>query len=837
MIDLDAIWRFHADRMGLAGQRPDFRLDPQRATDGDPATLYTVLRQQHPRIDAALAGLVIHPELRAAMEAAQEDAAHLAFELIHLGAPVDAEVSDFSGAAYLRAYPDLVAAKVDPLPHFLLYGLAEGRRTLSATRKTQYRGRRAYMAGRPTCLVVTHELSRTGAPVVALQIIREAARHHNVILAARTGGALLEACLDHVCDLVITETPLLDLANYRGPAFSRIGLAILNSVESWDYVAPLVQRDIPFVTYIHEYADYILPRTKSTLVGLFSDILVFSSEHVRDSWRDTLTDIGFDQARDSFLLPQRHAVAHPAQEDAIRAARARLSQATGRDLSTVRLVCGAGMMGWRKGTDIFAMTAQICRNRDPDTVFIWIGDGQNAEDPGFGVWMDYHLRQIARQDGAQGNLILLPAGPLYPDVLMAADALFLSSRLDPLPNVVFDALEAGCHVVHFDGATGFGDATYRAIGRISAVAYGNPEAAAQAILALPRKTPCPAPGPDSAAAPDQAQPDLFARLRDMLMTRLKAQRHFQRGSSALDVPVLFSSAEADRDARTREREKLLRYGRHYVWRDADAARAAIARSGNPAHRQFEIAPCLDRTADGIPDFSVHLHAYNIETVAQTLTGHRILQLARRIVVTTDTQAKAEVIGRTMQAAGIPPDIRLVPNRGRDILPFLDLMRAGDAAGADPDEIWCHLHEKKSLGIARNGDLWRQFLMRILLGNHDHVSNALEHAGRAEVGLVTAFDPYRMSWLASRRWLSTLAARLPTDLPEDPLLFPIGNMFWTRRSVVREMNNVFGPDYPWPNEPIASDGTEYHLIERLWPFMAARLGLRSVFLHKPDQERG
>jgi len=72
--------------------------------------------------------------------------------------------------------------------------------------------------------------------------------------------------------------------------------------------------------------------------------------------------------------------------------------------------------------------------------------------------------------------------------------------------------------------------------------------------------------------------------------------------------------------------------------------------------------------------------------------------------------------------------------------------------------------------------------------------------------------------------------------ENPLLFPVGNMFWTRRSAAQAVNDVFGADYPWPNEPIANDGAEFHLIERLWPAVASKLGLDSVFLHKLDEQR-
>jgi hypothetical protein len=63
------------------------------------------------------------------------------------------------------------------------------------------------------------------------------------------------------------------------------------------------------------------------------------------------------------------------------------------------------------------------------------------------------------------------------------------------------------------------------------------------------------------------------------------------------------------------------------------------------------------------------------------------------------------------------------------------------------------------------------------------------------------------------------------------------MFWTRARVVQRMNGIFGPAYPWPNEPLPNDGTEFHLIERLWPTAAAMEGLDSLFLEKADQPRG
>lgn len=852
MSDLDQLWRLHAATAGVLERRPDFRFDPDfygRAypdldqepevlarhfdeigrVEGRPSNFYTQLHAQHPAIDAVLSDLVTDPQLAEAITAGEPDACQLACELIHLGTPVDAAVSDFSMRGYLAWHPDIERAGMDPLLHYLRYGAVEGgRRTLADVRKGQYRGKRPYSMDRPTCLIAVHEMSRTGAPIVGLELLREASQSHNVIIIALRGGDLLEAFRDHACEIVVTDRPLEDFPYFIGKAFSKIDFAITNSVECLPIVHPLVASDIPFAAYLHEYADYTFPVYKSTVTGLFSDLLIFSSEHVRSSWEGRLKDIEFDIQRDSIILPQRPIHEGSVSKAEMTAARKRLSDVIGRDLSGVRLVCGAGHLQWRKGSDIFAMVAQICCQRDPETVFLWIGDGLNVEDTHFGAWFDYHLRQIGA-NRPDGNFFLLPAGPLYPDVLAAADMMFLSSRVDPLPNVVFDALERGCRVVYFDGGTGFSDQSYRALDRLIAVEYGNPEAAAAAILDLPRKAPADAP-----VTPPHDGAGLFSHIHEALQSRLRAQRYFVRGASEIDIPVLFTSRDSDRDLRIREREKMLRYGRRLIWRDLEEAETALTASDNWVHRECKLVPYGASDVGSLPSFAMHIHAYYIDELADDLRRHAAYTHANRIVVTTDNKRKADEIQRIFRDEGLSAETVLVSNRGRDILPFMELFMPGGAAG--DDEIWCHVHQKKSLGSARDGDIWRQFMLRILLGNDQEISSALTQIAASETGLVAPFDPHHVPWNGSRALLPVLGHRFPGPLPGNPLLFPVGNMFWVRRQVVEAMNAAFGSDYPWPNEPIANDGTEFHLIERLWPTMTAHSGLRSVFLHKLDERR-
>lgn len=847
MRDIDALWRMHAS--AVLTRRPDFRFDPDfyrmqvPSLEPRPAVLlhhyqahgviqglfptyYSYQRAANTSIDDILADLVIDSDLAAHIETGNPDSWHLACELIRLGSPTDMRVSNFSAHYYQKMYPDIRKAGLDPLTHFLTAGAKEGRLTLSHIRKNQLRGKVGYLPDRPTCLITTHEMSFTGAPIVALELTAEASETHNVLVVALRDGPLRTKFLNSCCELIIAGEGDIHADAYIRSLIKTVEFAVINSVESWPLINFLVSNKIPFTSYIHEYATYTYPAFKKIFVALFSDNIAFSSEHVRESWHGQLLDVESNLDRDTLIIPQRTFQTGGVTRTVFERARQRLSTILGKDLSDVKLVCGAGQLQWRKGPDIFAMTAQISRHIDPKIVFVWIGDGLNAEDVGFGVWMNYHQTQ-AEANYPQGNLFFLPAGQEYLNVLAASDVMFLSSRLDPLPNVVFDALEAGCRIVQFKEASGFSDPVYRESNRFISVEYGNPKAAADAITEVPSKEFYP-----SVSKAASAQP--FSLIKGALQENLKRRRYHSFGTSQFDVPVLFSSDWKDRDKRILERQKMHSYGRRYVWQDLQEIEEALSCSDCPSLRAMRLIPYGPHRADILPAFSMHIHAFHTDELLSDIRTHRAFGQARRIVVTTDTTDKAKEVDRSIREAGLNAEVVLVPNRGRDILPLMELFHEGGPAGQD--DIWCHIHQKKSLDTTRGDGVWRRFLLKILLGDELVISNALTLIADPEVGLVAPVDPYHLGWGRSRELLKRFASRFSFPLPRNPILFPVGNMFWSRRSVILKMNDIFGANYPWPNEPIPTDGTEYHLIERLWPIVAAEVGLRSTFIHKLDEAR-
>lgn len=793
------------------------------------------------KLPVKISNLAIDSDLRKALDEGVPGSEELAFELISLGDPIDRNISNFSSRHYLNSYKDIDGSKVNPFWHYVFHGAQECRITLGKIRENVQRGDLPYNPDRPTCLICTHEFSRSGAPAVALDIARDASKTHNVIVMGLRGGRIMDAFLDVSCSVAVVPSPIKDWDYLGIEGLEKIEFAILNSVETAPFINPLVANGIPFVSYIHEFSDYILPTHKAIFASLYADAVLFSSDVVQSSWQGLLSDVNFDTSRHSGVVAQANMTFLPSRRESCVAARARLSDIVGVDCGTRRIVYGAGHMQIRKGTDLFILLAQQVRKTDPNTLFIWIGDGANHEDMAFGVWLDKHMREAAANT-TDGNLFFIPSGPHYNDVCAAADVLFLPSRLDPLPNVVFDAARNGCTTVLFREATGFDDPSYDNLPHLQRVDYGDLFAARKAIAKAPRKLSwrrqLKSRGPGSSPAVETVP--LFETLQGRILPRDRDAAAPSTAHSANNVSILFrdDSPDSTATARRHERALLARFGRRAIWPSIEAARETLKSEGGWMHTHTQIEqhsdiPMNDPRVSQLPPLHVHIHAHYLDDLEEDFSSHAVYRHAAKIVATTDTDVKATQIEKIGAACGIEIDTRVVPNQGRDILPFLHIVAKEDC---DDDAIWCHVHQKKSISSTSGGDAWRSFLMRILLGDEASLASAVARIAEPGTGLVTAFDPYIVGWVGSRRLLPDAERRLGRPLPSAPLLFPVGNMFWTRAGVARGMFDLFSPTYAWPNEPLPNDGTVYHLIERLWPAVASGMEMKSIFVDRPGTKR-
>jgi glycosyltransferase involved in cell wall biosynthesis len=145
------------------------------------------------------------------------------------------------------------------------------------------------------------------------------------------------------------------------------------------------------------------------------------------------------------------------------------------------VVGGCGVMGWRKGTDLFAQVARrVQRHRRPDLHFLWLG-GQAAD-------VEAHQFQLdLEQMGLAGFVTHVPTTERPLDYLQAMDLLLLTSREDPYPLVCLEAASCGVPIVCFRNAGGMPEFVEDDAGIV--VEYADVEAMAAACLDLVQDIP------------------------------------------------------------------------------------------------------------------------------------------------------------------------------------------------------------------------------------------------------------------------------------------------------------------------------------------------------------
>ncbi|MBV4461730.1 glycosyltransferase [Pseudomonas sp. SWRI79] len=376
----------------------------------------------------------------------------------------EADASDkgmvFDVTFYLAMYPDIANCGMDPQQHFLMHGQHEGR-IGSVPTITLSRSIDAQDNSKQTVLLVSHEASRTGAPILSLNIAQQLTERFNVVALLLGPGSLTDAFVDAGA---IVAGPL-DRNNPVGTSWAvaefldkyRIDFAIVNSLESNLALKPLADRYIPSVSLIHEFAVYTRPRSAIQNALLWASQTVFSSDVTLDSAVQVLPQL--NDCSIPVLAQGKSIVPAEARDEAqVDAERLRLQHAIrpqDQDADTI-IILGAGRVQVRKGVDIFIECATRVINSPigHKCRFVWIGDNYNPEtDIAYSVYL---YDQIQRSGIAEQFTIISETAQIE-EVYAMSDMLLLSSRLDPLPNVAIDAMVRGLPVLCFDRTTGIAD--------------------------------------------------------------------------------------------------------------------------------------------------------------------------------------------------------------------------------------------------------------------------------------------------------------------------------------------------------------------------------------------
>ena len=312
---------------------------------------------------------------------------------------------------------------------------------------------------KPNIIIVSHEASPTGAPILALEICKKLSKTSNVITIVLRKGSLIENFRECSCRVVVprlgilTSTKIKELCKSMGS----IDYAVVNSVVSTGAIQPIKKNNIPVIMLVHEFSAYIRPPSAIDIIGTYANYIVYSSNLTKDDIEAKYPQIMNARSK---ILPQGQCQKVKSiniknsvmvEEDSGRA-----GEYLNEIEKTSILILGAGQIQPRKGVDYFISVADkiLKNNKDLDIKFAWIGSGYDPyNDFNVSLWLEDQINRA----GIGDRMEILDESNAYPGLIERCDLFLVTSRLDPLPNVAIDALSSGKPVLCFEKACGIAD--------------------------------------------------------------------------------------------------------------------------------------------------------------------------------------------------------------------------------------------------------------------------------------------------------------------------------------------------------------------------------------------
>lgn len=793
----------------------------------------------------------------------------------------------FDPQYYGERYPDIAEWGGNRLAHFIERGRSEHRLGMPVA-DTELLPDDNIDPSKPTVLILIHEASRTGAPILGWNLARTLRSSVNVVSVLLRTGTLLNAFAEASAEVV---GPVKHDVFNKADGF-RLGhrlaqhykplYVIANSVETRVLVPGFAASNVPVVALVHEFSGYTKPVGSLQTLYEQAAAIVFPAEIVR---RSSEADYPIVKLRRTNILPQGPSLVPDSDKPKSPVKYAGNLPSIARRLrpegaEDALLVVGMGFVDWRKGVDLFvgAATALVAREPDAHVRFVWIGHGFKVSDT---LDIASYLAEQVERSGLGARFAFVDAVENVEDVYKEADVLFLSSRLDPLPNVSIDAALRGIPVVCFADASGMAEILIaNEETRDLVVPHLDAGAAAIAIGKLARDREELRRLGDAISALAHERFDMSKYVADLdYLGRISIAA---MTSEAMDVELILAEGAFDPALYLGDRAKntSLEEGvRIYVAQSSKLDYSKIPLAGaytrrplagfNPyiyakENEQF----CVEMQGDPFahylrsgrpvgrwahpvilakesPDHSfdktkqsviLHGHFHYTDNVKDLFEAVAVNRHPCRLVLTTDTNDKASEIRKVASNYDNRVDVLVVENRGRDVGPFLQVLKE---YGGQCDLIG-HVHGKRSLTTENVGEgfgnRWRSFLWQHLIGDSKPMMDSIveSFAEDPSIGLVFPEDPHLIGWEQNFEIGVQLAERMALKSSlASTLDFPVGTMFWARPKALEPLSRLKLAADEYPDEPLPVDGTILHAIERLLTFVVEDAGYRYATTYLPE----
>lgn len=755
----------------------------------------------------------------------------------------------FCSEHYLALYPDIKKAGINPLKHFLLHGKREGRVGYVDLADHIQPGMKIFDPNKETIVFASHESSATGAPLLGYSIAEQLNNKYNIVHIVIRKKNIHEQFISN-CDTILSN---IESKEYLYSFFFLRNLLeqraikgiIINSIVAHPIMYAAHKLKLPTLFLIHEFAEYMRPHGTMIDAVRHSDVVVTPATIIEDSIVKEFSRFANHKtaACNMHIMPQGKLPYIPDGYGDDSSADELYAKLCIDDKQNTKIIVGSGWVQPRKGVDLFVATARHIKKMYPGPCkFVWVGEGY---DPDNDLGHSIYLQREIEYSGLGSDFVLLEHQKNLDTIFSISDVFILSSRMDPFPNVVIDALSHDLHIGCFAEASGSAEFLIRYNANCTVVDYVDSYALANGVTTYLT----------SGAQQDDRNSQIvrehldFNRYVARLDEFIDEAVAFRKKSNQI-IRYLLESGEIDADfmpgTGTAE-EKCRRYvenglkGLHFAnpkpgfseisWlaqysKDNSAVVPLYEAlcTGTLVNHKVHLLPLPHRKETNFT-YAVHLHLYYPDMAEYFADYFKQLPGHFDLFITVMHGIDLESIKRKFENCGATLiDVLPVDNIGRDMGPFIFALK--DKLLSDNYEVVGHFHSKKSLHqVNSHGEQWMNYLMQHLIGNRENAENVLSLFNEPNLGLLFAEEANAAGIGENGKFVAALCSWLDLPLIEQTPLFPVGNMFWARLQAIKDLFDL-KPEQVLQSEPLPYDGSYMHSLERITPHLVISNGYRS-----------